>query len=558
MKQLKKLSTLATCYALMSCSQMPTQSSSVEIVGTNEAFAREAIYFLLTDRFVDGDPSNNHEDQGGEFPTFDIPLKHPNGEEGNIGYLGGDFQGILNNADYIKDLGFTAIWLSPIVDNPDQHFNGGYKVGEHMFSDNKKTGYHGYWGVNFFEVDEHWVSEELSFSELTSTLKEKYQIKTVLDIVGNHGSPSYMMNPEQPLFGEIYDENGTLIADHQNIFPKDLNSSNPLHQFFHKTEDIAQLSNIDEDNPAVLDYFVRAYLKWIDEGADAFRIDTIRHMPHHFWKKFSDAIRAKHPDFYMFGESFEFDAKKVAQHTLPENGRISVLDFPGREKMQAVFENDAPMTELLDYLHLTDGIYDNPYDLVIFYDNHDMSRLNATDNNFVNVNNWLFTSRGIPAVYYGSETGFMRGKKEHYGNRNFFGQARVEQAKSHPIAQSMKKIANVRKNSIALQKGVQLNLDFGENHASFLRIYQKDNVSQTALVLLNKSDEPMNITLDKHLQAGNWTDVLSGEEVLISQGVNSFDVSANGVRVLVSNHSIGDKELLMQLCELPQALGCEM
>ncbi|MCW8834212.1 MAG: cyclomaltodextrin glucanotransferase, partial [Colwellia sp.] len=77
------------------------------IYGTQNDYASQAIYFLVTDRFVDGDVSNNHEKQGGDFPTFDVKLVGENGEQANVGYLGGDFQGVLNNGQYIKDMGFT-------------------------------------------------------------------------------------------------------------------------------------------------------------------------------------------------------------------------------------------------------------------------------------------------------------------------------------------------------------------------------------------------------------------------------------------------------------------
>ena len=223
--------------------------------------------------------------------------------------------------------------------------------------------------------------------------------------------------------------------------------------------------------------------------------------------------------------------------------------------MQAVFEHGEPMYRLLEYLHLTDGMYQNPYDLVTFYDNHDMSRLNATDNNFINVNNWLFTSRGIPAVYYGSEVGFMRGLKEHYGNRNFFGQKNIDQALNHPIAQSLQKIANIRLNHIALQKGLQINLDFDQDHASFLRVYQHDERSQQALVLLNRGDTATTITLNKFLEVGTWQDVTLDQPVEVTKH-HVFDVPANGVRVFIRNASVTDQALLAHLCTTPQAINC--
>ena len=127
-------------------------SAPVELYGTLEPMASEAVYFVLTDRFVNGDISNDQRAQGGKFLTFDRPTPGgPLKETDNVGYLGGDFRGLLNNARYIKDLGFGAVWLTPIVDNPDEAFSGGKPaVWKGSFTDGGKTGYHGYWGVNFY------------------------------------------------------------------------------------------------------------------------------------------------------------------------------------------------------------------------------------------------------------------------------------------------------------------------------------------------------------------------------------------------------------------------
>ncbi|WAJ69030.1 alpha-amylase family glycosyl hydrolase [Catenovulum adriaticum] len=543
--------------ALTSCATVNAPSSKQavdEFYGTTEAFASEAVYFVVTDRFVDADPSNNYPKQGGTYPTFDRELAGPDGKIANVGYLGGDYKGIYQNADYIKSLGFSSVWLTPIVDNPNQAFSGGEQIhfGE-MFKDGGKTGYHGYWGVNFWQEDEHLYSTNFKFKDYAQAMKNK-GLKTVLDVVANHGSPAYTMPHEQGRFGKIYDQHGTLIADHQNLHPTELDPENPLHQFYRNQPDLAQLSDTNFDNPAVLDYFTNAYLYWLEQGADAFRIDTIRHMPHSFWKDFTDKIRAKHPDFFMFGESFEYDANKIAQHTLPENGKVSVLDFPGQKAMTSLFENpDNSYADIQSYLYLEQSPYHNPYDLMTFYDNHDMARMNTDTNGFINANNWLFTSRGIPVVYYGSETGFMAGTSEHQGNRNYYGQQRIDKAKQHPIAQAMANIAKIRQNNIALQKGLQLNLEFNQDTAAFYRIYQKDGINQTALVLLNKANQPTTIKLNQLIQAGNYTDAASGEIINIGQTL-SQTVAANSVMVLLSEEPITQPAIINKLKKLQQVV----
>ena len=181
-------------------------------VGTSEPFAEHAVYFVLTDRFVNGDPSNDQRDQGGAdlaLRTFDRPVPGaPAGRSDNVGYLGGDFKGLLDNAMYIRDMGFGAVWITPIVDQPDEAFTGGEPAKWSGFwTDGGKTGYHGYWGVNFYKLDEHLPSKDLDFRALTAGLKQ-HGLKTVLDIVANHGSPAYTMPKDQPKFGEIYDRDG--------------------------------------------------------------------------------------------------------------------------------------------------------------------------------------------------------------------------------------------------------------------------------------------------------------------------------------------------------------
>jgi cyclomaltodextrin glucanotransferase len=514
----------------ITCVSASAAVGATEIVGTHEAFASKAVYFVVTDRFVDGDPSNNQEDQGGDYPTFNRPIIKNGQAMANLGYMGGDFKGIVNNADYIAEMGFGAVWGTPVVDNPDQAFSGGFALGEGWFTDKGKTGYHGYWGVNFYEVDEHLPSRGLDFAQFTQAL-DQAGLDFVLDIVGNHGSPSFDMPKDQPKFGEVYDQNGTLLADHKNTYPEELDTSDPLHAFFHPTQDIAQLSNFNENNPKVVDYLIGSYLHWLDAGADAIRIDTIKHVPNHFWKTVTDRLRAKYPDLFFFAEHWDHDAKTIAQHTFPENGGISVLDFPGQKAMQAVFgQEQKPMSDLLSYLHLDDGVYANPYDLMTFYDNHDMPRMNATDHGFIDAHNWLFTSRGIPVVYYGSETGFRRGRAEHAGNRDYYGQDRVDAGIEHPIRQALIKIAAARKASVALQRGVQRNGAFDQNTAAFVREYQDVRFNETALVLLNKGDTSETISISVP-HSGRYENLLTGEVRELVKGDWSSEVSAHGAQV---------------------------
>ncbi|HEY1036873.1 MAG TPA: alpha-amylase family glycosyl hydrolase [Pseudoxanthomonas sp.] len=523
-----------------------------EVYGTAEPFAKEAVYFVLTDRFVNGDPSNDHRDQGGKNATFDRPTPGaPEGQTDNVGYLGGDFKGVLDNAGYIRDLGFTSVWITPIIDNPDEAFTGGEEVKwAGMFTDRGKTGYHGYWGINFYKLDEHLPSEGLDFAGFTRAMKDQ-KLDVVLDIVGNHGSPAYSMPKMQPQFGKVWDKDGKLIADHQNLDPDKLDPRRkPMHAFYNTGGGLAQLSDFNENNPAVMEYLVGAYEQWIDQGAAAFRVDTIAWMPHAFWKEFADRIRAKKPGFFMFGENFNYDAASIAGHTWARNGGYSVLDFPLKGKLTEVFEKaGTSYEEIGKALYLEDGPYANPYELMTFYDNHDMARMNASDAGFIDAHNWLFTARGIPVVYYGSEIGFERGRAEHAGNRNYFGQERIDAAPKSPIFAPLKRIAQLRRDTPALQRGLQLNVRLKGDQAIFYRVLQHEGTTQTALVLLNKADTPAKLSVSDHLEPGQWRDAFTGKKQRVRNRLQA-EVPAHGVRVFLLDAPITRADTRARLAEL--------
>jgi len=559
---------LMLSFALLACKdkdlQAPAKASVADdFYGTLEPFASQAVYFVVTDRFVNGDPGNDHRDQGGERRTFDIPLPPCDGVVDNIGYLGGDFKGLADNLDYIHGMGFGAVWITPVVQNPDESFTGGEPPGcGSILTDRGKTGYHGYWGVDFYEVDEHLPSPGMGFPDLAKAMHDR-DMKLVLDIVGNHGSPAWTMTRDQPMFGKVYGKDGTLVADHQNLPPQELDpANNPLHAFYNATGpvdakhgsiydgNLAQLGDFDAANPQVLEYLVGAYSQWIDQGADAFRIDTIGWMPPSFWQAFSERIRAKRPGFFMFGEAFDYDAKNIAVHTQPGHGEVSVLDFPMKQAMDEVFgRKGAGFERLAPTLFLEGGPYANPYDLATFYDNHDMPRMDASDEGFIDAHNWLFTARGIPVVYYGSETGFMRGRAEHAGNRNYFGQERVDAAPASPIFAPLRRIATLRRESPALQRGLQLNLALEGDTAAFYRVYEHGGVAQTALVLLNKGDAAKRIVVDALVQPGAWRDAFDGTSVDIGERID-LEVPAHGVRVLLRDATVDAPTLRMALVRL--------
>jgi len=296
-----------------------------------------------------------------------------------------------------------------------------------------------------------------------------------------------------------------------------------------------------------MDYLVGAYLQWTAQGVDALRIDTIGWLPHPWWHAFVNRIRAEHPGMFMFGEAFDYDARKIAEHTWPANANVSVLDFPLRGALSSVFGREQKGFEALaEPLHLLDGPYANPYELMSFYDNHDMARLDASDAGFIDAHNWLFTARGIPVIYYGSETGFMRSRAEHAGNRAYFGQKRVDEAPKSPIFAPLQRIAKLREATPALQRGLQVNERLQGDEAVFFRVLQQGDTAQTALVLLNKGDAARTFEVSRYLQAGTWRDALGGASQTV-KGSLTAEVPAHGVRVFVLDAPVDQTALQQQL-----------
>jgi glycosidase len=185
-----------------------------------------------------------------------------------------------------------------------------------------------------------------------------------------------------------------------------------------------------------------------------------------------------------------------------------------------------------------------------------MARLDASDNGFIDANNWLFTARGIPAIYYGSEPGFERGKAEHQGNRNYYGQQRIDAASKSPIYQHLKRIASLREKTPALQRGLMLPLRFAGNQAAFYRVYQKGDVHQIALVLLNKGDATAQFDVSDYLQAGRWTSAFSGAAINVSEGGSLHaNVAAHDVQVYLLDAVAKRADLVAELTRLMDERG---
>jgi cyclomaltodextrin glucanotransferase len=353
-------------------------------------FRQETIYFLIVDRFNDGDTSNN----AGPNPELYDPTRQKWGR-----YWGGDIQGIIDKLDYLKGMGITAIWVSPLFE----------QVEDLQF---ESAAMHGYWTKDFKRINSRFLAKDepnsllqcTAFNRLITELHNR-GMKLILDIVCNHSSPD--VNGQK---GKLYDD-GELIAD----FYHDDN-----HWYYHNPEitdweneyqllyyEMAGLATFNESNINYRNYIKSAIKLWLDRGVDALRVDTVKHMPIWFWQEFNAEIQTHKPSVFIFGEwgfSKPWDTGSV---NFTNHSGMSILDFGFCEAIRAALgKNDPQGFRLVQKIFDLDYLYYRATELITFIDNHDMPRfqsLNGDRGALKLAVSLILTSRGIPCLYYGTE-----------------------------------------------------------------------------------------------------------------------------------------------------------
>jgi alpha-amylase len=462
----------------------------------NSLWQRQSIYQIVTDRFFDGDPSNNNADG-----NYD-----PAGHSG-VSVHGGDFKGIEKKLDYIKALGATAIWISPVVLNARGEF-------------------HGYAGRDFYKVDPHWGTLE----DLQHMVRAAHDrgILVIDDIVVNHGGDLVdSSDPGYPNFNPAGYQLRFRHASKQYPPPFDLNATNPaLANLFHnygciqnysdpQQVQLGELSGLDDfrtESPYVREQMEKIYEYWIaTAGFDGFRIDTVQHVEMGFWETWCPAIHdfaAAHgkPDFFMFGEVLNRSDAKCASYVGAKNGGPfkldSVLDYPLYFKINSVFARGTGNTRQIEdrYKSLATN-YDSAaqMQLVTFLDNHDQPRFLSPDRADNHVDRlktalvFLYTTRGIPCLYYGTEQGF-NGRTDPYDREDMFaGQFEFGPSlgdnfdMTHPLFQTVARLNNFRRLYPALLSGTQVNL-WSTPDGPGLLAYARRLGQQEIVVVINTSN----------------------------------------------------------------------
>ncbi len=473
---------------------------------------REQFYFVLPDRFANGDTGNDR----GHLTGSRLSTGYDPTDKGF--YQGGDLKGLTKRLDYIKGLGTTALWMAPIFKNRPVQGEGA----------NASAGYHGYWITDFTQVDPHFGTNK-DLETLISKAHAK-GMKVFFDVITNHtadvvdyeeksydylskGAFPYLTKDGEPFDDADYAGTKDFPEVDADSFPRTprvtsgvkvpswLNDPTMYHNrgdstFAGESSTNGDFSGLDDlwtERPEVVSGMERIYQRWVrDFDIDGFRIDTVKHVNTEFWTQWAtalDAYAAKQgrDDFFMFGEVYSADTSITSPYVT--QGRLdATLDFPFQEAARQYASQGGSAQRLAavfgdDYKYTTDKA--NAYEQVTFLGNHDMGRIGhflrqdnpkATDAELLAkdrlANELMFLSRGNPVVYYGDEQGFtgaggdkdarqtmFASKTEDYLDDDRLGTDRTHADDAYdttaPLYRQLAALSKLRKANPALADGVQ-------------------------------------------------------------------------------------------------------
>lgn len=525
--------------------------------------AGEQFYFVMTDRFANADPSNDTGGLTGDRLTTGLDLT-------DKGFFhGGDVAGLRERLDYVEGLGTTAIWLTPSFLNRPVQGEGA----------NASAGYHGYWVTDFTRIDPHLGTN----AELEALIDEAHArgIKVYFDIITNHTADvidyaekryTYVEKSAEPYrdaAGNPFDpadvagSEGFPALDPATSFPYTpvvdpadadlrvpawLNDPTLYHNRGNSTwtgesvtyGDFDGLDDLMTEHPDVVQGFVDVYEAWVDLGIDGFRIDTVKHVNAEFWETFTRAI-AEHaasvgnPDFFMFGEVYDADARLTAPY-VRDTDMNAVLDFSFQSA--AARYAGGRSADALRALYASDDLYTTPTSnaqaLPTFLGNHDMGRIGyavkdagqAQDRSGL-AHSLMYLTRGQPVVYYGDEQGFVGdgslGGKDKDARQSLFATQVAEYADQElldgtpagsvdrygtdtALYTHIARLAELRASTPALTSGAQVErLAEGPVYA-FSRVGD-DDVEH--LVATNSAAEARTVTVDTLTPGATFTPLLA-------------------------------------------------
>ncbi len=491
----------------------------------------DVVYLITPDRFANGDESNDSVD------GYEDALNRAD----DYGRHGGDIAGIRQHLDYIADMGFTQIWINPVLENDQPRFS-----------------YHGYSTTDFYKVDPRFGSND-EYRDLVAAAREK-GIGVIMDMIVNHGGSGHWWHNDLPTkdwynFVETRDLSTHARTTNQDPYASEYDKAAHADGWFDDS-----MPDLNQRNPLFADYLVQNAIWWIEYlGLSGIRQDTYPYPDKHFMSEWTRRIMQEYPHFNMVGEEWSpspaitsYWQRGKVNHDGYESYLPSVMDFPLQIAMQGALTEPAqswgsvwtPAYEMLGH----DFLYPDPFNLMIFPDNHDMSRIyTQLDENYDRYRMamvFYLTMRGTPQIYYGTEVllshpgtsshGALRmefpgGWTDHPVNA-FTGEGLDDRARE---AQSfVRKLANWRKNADVIHSGKLMQFTPMGNVWVYFR-YDDDD---TVMVAFNRGDEARSIETERFRErldvAATAVDVLSGEAYDLS---SQFDIGPQSVLLLEIN-----------------------
>ncbi len=482
--------------------------------------ASDVVYLIMSDRFVDGDESNNS-----------TPNTREKGNKENInGRWGGDIQGIINSFDHIAALGATAIWPTPMLGDDEEAWS-----------------YHGYACSDYYHIDPRYGSNSM-YAQMVQKAHEK-GLKIIMDMVPNHCGASHWWIADLPYqnwinqFPEFTNTNNCFTANY------DINASEYDRLLSNRGWFDKPMPDMNLENPDLLKYFQQWAIWWIEyANLDGLRVDTypyIEKQPGADWLK---AIRNEYPNINIVGECWTRPAPAVAYWQSGtknfdgfDSNLPTVMDFPVEEAIRQALENDGNywgggLTKVYDAVAM-DYQYGDVNKLLTFLGNHDMARIRdvVKDRDLRRVRLGyvlLATMRGIPQLFYGDEYAMSAG--EDINNHSYLRMPLPQGDQVTPEMQQMFDFQSAlfqwRKNEPVLHFGRTMHFMARNNTYAFFR-YNND---EAVFVFANAADEPRTIPTDHYkeiLSKYNAIGVnpLTGEQV----DLNRTDIEMPAISTLI-------------------------
>ncbi len=488
------------------------------LAGSDVEFRSETIYFLVLDRFAAGNPGKSREDD----EMFDGT--HQDWRK----YWGGDLQGVIDRLPYLRSLAVTAIWTTPLFE----------QVEAMTVDDHPQAPIHGYWTSDFKRINARWVNDpsekrlfkrdDTVFDKLLAELHAK-GMKFVLDIVCNHSSPKTGNGK-----GRLYDD-GRLVADFED---------DTEHWYHHYGEtldwsdewqvqncELAGLATFNENNILYRNYIKEAIKLWVGKGIDAVRIDTVKHMPLWFWQEFNFDLGVANPNLFRFGEWIYSSPENETSVNFANKAGMSLLDFGFCQAARACLSgSDESGFHVIRNLLDLDGKYLGASELVTFFENHDMPRLQSlgvSDRRLDLALVLLLTSRGVPCLYYGCEQ-YLHNDLD--GGDDPYNRPMMQKWDHTPATKIIKALAKERKRNGAIQWGGQWPKWVDDDVYVYVRRYRDSR----CLVFLNKGPARKLTVENLEYPDGEHICLLSDRTVVVQNNTATISLAEDDAIVLAT------------------------